>query len=239
MTRDDFTVAQGPNGSWHWRCHDCGWVGMDCPDAQFAEREAVGHPCPEHGFRVSNEGMPSQCDDPSNCDQDEGCWCRQSLQGAFGKPESCSECRAKGWVLNDPTCRGCQRITKGRLSLTERHGYANRGGVTASEPGVPRLEGRLMPSEDTEPTLAQFEARGGPNYTQPVVNREANEPVNALQPAATTLIKLGSLAVHVEEMLSPGGHALDKSAIEGLLADEEVRTWLEAMDDMAFLPVKR
>lgn len=62
---------------------------------------------------------------------------------------------------------------------------------------------------------------------------------DVLAPPATTLIKLGSLAVHIEELLSPGGHEVDRSAIEGLLADEEVRSWLKGMDDMAFLPVKR
>lgn len=60
-----------------------------------------------------------------------------------------------------------------------------------------------------------------------------------LSPPATTLIKLGSLAAHIEELLSPSGHHADRAAIDGLLADDEVRSWLSDMNDMAFLPVKR
>lgn len=60
-----------------------------------------------------------------------------------------------------------------------------------------------------------------------------------LTPSATLLVKLGSLAVHVDELLSPSGHAVDRSAIEGILADAEVRDWLRDMNGLALLPVKR
>jgi hypothetical protein len=63
-----------------------------------------------------------------------------------------------------------------------------------------------------------------------------NDP---LKPSLTLLVKLGSLAVHIEEMLSPGGHAFDKNAIDQILNDPEVKEWLKDMDDMAFLPKKR
>jgi hypothetical protein len=53
------------------------------------------------------------------------------------------------------------------------------------------------------------------------------------------LVKLGSIAVHTEEMLSPGVHAFDKVALEALLNDETVRLWLKRMDDAGLLPVKR
>lgn len=66
-----------------------------------------------------------------------------------------------------------------------------------------------------------------------------DRPSGALAPPATVLIKLGSLAVHADELLSPSGHEIDTSAIKGLLADPEVRDWLKEMDKMAFLPVKR
>jgi hypothetical protein len=62
---------------------------------------------------------------------------------------------------------------------------------------------------------------------------------NALNPDPTVLIKLGSLAVHVEEFLSDDAHYLDRVAIERLLLDPEVKAWLKEMDKMAFLPVKR
>lgn len=63
--------------------------------------------------------------------------------------------------------------------------------------------------------------------------------VNPLTPPATLLIKLGSLAVHVDEYLSPGGHQFDRTVIEGLIADTEVKEWLVLMDKLAFLPKKR
>lgn len=63
--------------------------------------------------------------------------------------------------------------------------------------------------------------------------------MNALKPPPSTLVKLGSIAVHVEEMLSPKGHDYDRIAIEQLLKDAEVVEWIKAMDKMAMLPVKR
>lgn len=60
-----------------------------------------------------------------------------------------------------------------------------------------------------------------------------------LKPTVSLLIKLGSIAVHTEEFFSPQGHFADKAAITTLLEDAEVAEWREAMDKMAFLPVKR
>jgi hypothetical protein len=60
-----------------------------------------------------------------------------------------------------------------------------------------------------------------------------------LKPPASVLIKLGSIAVHVEEFFSPHGHHYDKTALDQLLADPEVQEWRKAMAKMAFLPVKR
>lgn len=55
------------------------------------------------------------------------------------------------------------------------------------------------------------------------------------------VIKLASLVVHVEEMLSPNGQAPDKYAVEALLADPEVQDFVEALRALspALLPVKR
>lgn len=55
----------------------------------------------------------------------------------------------------------------------------------------------------------------------------------------TVLVKLGSLAVHVEELLSTDGHAYDRVALQSLLDDPEVRAWLRHMDANGFLPKKR
>lgn len=60
-----------------------------------------------------------------------------------------------------------------------------------------------------------------------------------LQPPMSLLCKLGSIAVHAEEMVSPTGHAFDKQAMETLLKDSEVSDWLTRMDKLAMLPKKR
>lgn len=62
---------------------------------------------------------------------------------------------------------------------------------------------------------------------------------NPFELSAALLCKLGSIVVHVEEMMSPEGHHYDKLALENLLADSEVREWIEAMDKLAMLPKKR
>ena len=69
-----------------------------------------------------------------------------------------------------------------------------------------------------------------------VIGRSMSE---VLKPPASLLCKLGSIVVHVEEMLSDDGHEFDKAAIESLLKDYEVAEWLVGMEDLAMLPVKR
>jgi hypothetical protein len=59
------------------------------------------------------------------------------------------------------------------------------------------------------------------------------------KPELTLLIKLGSIAVHVDEMLSSTGHPVDKVAIKSLLRDPELKGWVKQMDRLAFLPKKR
>lgn len=60
-----------------------------------------------------------------------------------------------------------------------------------------------------------------------------------LKPNAGLLCKLGSLVVHVDEAIRPGGHELDVAAMKGILRDPEVIAWLDDMDGLALLPVKR
>lgn len=62
---------------------------------------------------------------------------------------------------------------------------------------------------------------------------------DTLNPPITVLIKLGSIAVHADELISPKGHEFDKIALMSLLSDPELIRWLEEMDKMAFLPKKR
>ncbi len=60
-----------------------------------------------------------------------------------------------------------------------------------------------------------------------------------LKPSISILVKLGSIAVHVDEFFSPGGHEFDKTAIEQLLQDDEIKEWISQMTKAATLPVKR
>lgn len=59
------------------------------------------------------------------------------------------------------------------------------------------------------------------------------------KPSVALLVKLGSIAVHVEEMMAPMGHRFDKVALQTLLEDAEVIEWRKQMDKLAMLPVKR
>ena len=61
--------------------------------------------------------------------------------------------------------------------------------------------------------------------------------MKALKPETSLLCKLGSIAVHAEEMMSDDGHKLDHAAILSLLGDPEVKEWIADMG--ALLPVKR
>jgi len=63
--------------------------------------------------------------------------------------------------------------------------------------------------------------------------------IDPLHPPITTLVKLGSIAVHADEGVSAEGHPFDILTIKHLLTDEEVQEWLKAMDALAFLPKKR
>lgn len=60
-----------------------------------------------------------------------------------------------------------------------------------------------------------------------------------LNPQPSLLVKLGSIAVHAEEYLSPKGHDFDRVALDQLLADPEVQVWRAQMDKLAMLPRKR
>ncbi len=60
-----------------------------------------------------------------------------------------------------------------------------------------------------------------------------------LKPSVAVLAKLGSIAVHAEEMMSSDGHAFDKLALCSLLADPEVKGWLAEMRELSFVPKKR
>lgn len=65
------------------------------------------------------------------------------------------------------------------------------------------------------------------------------QKILCLAPTPQLLCKLGSIIIHYEEMTGPAGHRFDKVALDGLIADPEVREWIAGMREMAMLPVKR
>lgn len=59
-------------------------------------------------------------------------------------------------------------------------------------------------------------------------------------PPKSLLIKLASIAVHVEEFLdTKEGQPFDRAALQGLLQDPEVRGFLDHPKNKVFLPLKR
>jgi hypothetical protein len=62
---------------------------------------------------------------------------------------------------------------------------------------------------------------------------------NPMQPSPALLCKLGSIAVHAEELASPDGHPFDRAALSSLLHDAEVCEWIGQMAAMAMVPRMR
>lgn len=60
-----------------------------------------------------------------------------------------------------------------------------------------------------------------------------------MTPLPSLLAKIGSIAVHADEMLSSDGHAFDAGALRSLLRDQEVSDWLAKMTEAALVPKKR
>jgi hypothetical protein len=62
-----------------------------------------------------------------------------------------------------------------------------------------------------------------------------------LTPKTTLLVKLGSIAIHVEEMVEEDFKNIkfDMPAVKSALYDPEVKAWLADMDKLALLPAKR
>lgn len=58
-----------------------------------------------------------------------------------------------------------------------------------------------------------------------------------LAPDLPLLMKLGSIVVHAEELISPKGHLVDRAAITALLANDDVKQWVKDMG--VYLPLKR
>jgi hypothetical protein len=62
---------------------------------------------------------------------------------------------------------------------------------------------------------------------------------NSLKPTPAVLRKLGGIILRSAEIASPTGPALDKLALNALIADRDVQDWLTGMSDLALLPARR
>ena len=62
---------------------------------------------------------------------------------------------------------------------------------------------------------------------------------DVLKPSIRLLVKLGSLIVHYDEMISAKKHEFDRCAIDSLRNDPEVVEWFKGMHKHALLPIKR
>jgi len=60
-----------------------------------------------------------------------------------------------------------------------------------------------------------------------------------LQPSMRLLVTLGSIAIYAERQRLGPLNVEDYEAFRTLSNDAELATWLEQMDRLAFLPVKR
>lgn len=85
--------------------------------------------------------------------------------------------------------------------------------------------------------LTRMKSQGVPEIMQCPECAKAETPEES--PALSLLVKLGSIAVHAEELLSSNGHEFDKAALDTLVSDPEVTAWLKAMGAKAYLPLKR
>ncbi len=63
--------------------------------------------------------------------------------------------------------------------------------------------------------------------------------IDSLNPELALLVKLGSIAVHADEFMSPGVHEVDGYALRQLLLDPDVIEWIDEITKSALLPVKR
>lgn len=92
-----------------------------------------------------------------------------------------------------------------------------------------------------KPPSAAAVARGMRQANEAQANSRAPGRGNgAPQGAPMTLalqVKLGSIAVHADELLGPDGHAFDRVALADLLQDAELRAWVQSMGPL--LPLKR
>ena len=98
---------------------------------------------------------------------------------------------------------------------------------------IPGTQDRRIPHEH----LIKFLKEHGMPFDD--IGGQVKPKLDPLKPSASLLSKLGSIAVHSDELLSNDGHDFDRAAIESLIEDPEVSDWISQMNGLALLPLKR
>ncbi len=62
---------------------------------------------------------------------------------------------------------------------------------------------------------------------------------DCLTPSSSILVKLASIVEYSDAVLEPGGRWMDRSMLDELITDPEVKDWLKQMDAMSLIPKKR
>lgn len=58
-------------------------------------------------------------------------------------------------------------------------------------------------------------------------------------PSLPLLVKIGSALIHAKEFMGTAGHPLDKTALDALLDDADVKEWLQRGVSASLLPMPR
>ena len=65
------------------------------------------------------------------------------------------------------------------------------------------------------------------------------EKKDPLKPSLNILMKLGSIAVHADEIVMEQPLEIDRMVVKNLLEDKELQEWMKDMNEQGLLPVKR
>lgn len=103
--------------------------------------------------------------------------------------------------------------------------------ITSSNHGA-KSRGKRRPEPAKPPRVVEKDIDLGRLAPETAIVQKIELPV-------TLRLKLGSLLIHCEEMLSPTGHTFDQHAIRGIVQDPEVVAFRDECAKMGILPVKR
>lgn len=144
-------------------------------------------------------------------------------------------CRWCGERPPAPGCDLCSECDEHAAIVLEAGSFDIAGDVPALAHELAALPGDRPPRELTrDPRGDEMPAPRTPKRYP----AETSIPPG-LEPTLGLLVKLASIARHVEEASGPGGHEFDLAAARSLLSDHELREWMARADALALLPVAR